>query len=147
MKVFTDWAECLRDEGRLTLQIPQFAISDGDTNGAEYVEAPDEWFFLLKGAGTGSRVAVGKEQGFLYITPAGYAANKARILDAWVAGATKQPRGYGTNAAAFDHHARRFYAEVERRTEHAATLASTSANRALALRAAATYFPQHTEAE
>jgi len=109
MKVFIDWASLLREEGRLTLQVPQFYLGCSDE---WFVEAPDEWFFEIKCEGISSRLAVGREQGFTYISPKGYADNREAIIKAWMS--ICHERGFVRDEATFDAHAAEFYAEVER---------------------------------
>ena len=81
MKMWKNWRSTLREEGYLTLQVPQFArITLNHAPNIELVDVPDEWFWSIKD----DRPAVGKERGFLHISPAGYAANKESIAQAYL---------------------------------------------------------------
>lgn len=87
MKVTHDWCECLRDEAKLSLQVPTISISF-NPQGAPFahgventVDIDPSWVCEVKVDG---KPAVGREEGFLRISRIGYEANKDRILDAYV---------------------------------------------------------------
>jgi hypothetical protein len=79
MKITNKMLYCLLKEGQPTLQIPTISLSIPgypQTTEAETVyEHPDDWFCILKN----ERLAVGKEQGFLFWTRKGFLANKEAI--------------------------------------------------------------------
>jgi len=134
--VFADWISCLRDEARLTLQVPEYALGGAP----QTIDVPSEWLWELKVDGD-HRLAVGREQGFLHISPAGYAANREAIIEAWVKGCAKIDRGYVAEASTFDAFAADFFAEVKGRSLWRASRGSCTPNKAKALTAAlATYF-------
>lgn len=85
MKILKDVITHLAGQCRITLQVPDMAISfQNAPKGVKYDELPDEWFVYLKG--TGQRPAVGKESGFLFLTRAGWEANKDAMQAAFEKG-------------------------------------------------------------
>jgi hypothetical protein len=129
MQVFKDWAACLRDEGRLTLQVPVFWL--GAT--PSLVDVPDDWFYYLKCDGAHMRLAVGRESGFLYISPAGYEANKDAIIGAWLK--TCKQRGHKADPAIFEAHARASFKSIEDRSLRLASRASCTSKKTAAIQA------------
>lgn len=132
MMIFENWAQLLRREGRLTLQVPQFSLSWGGSPRPSHappnlVGVPDEWFcFLNLGV-----PAVGRMEGFLYISRLGYEANRQEILDIYAQAAEMRwsPK-YGefshTNARdRFEQYATEHFETV--RQKHAILLAKTRA--------------------
>lgn len=109
MKILTGAITTLASEGRITLQVPQYAI-DSDQQ-AEYEDCPDEWFVFLKG----SRPAIGRESGFLHLTRAGFESNESAIRNAFVAAvANGHDRGPGCNTwSDFTKHAEEEFARRE----------------------------------
>jgi hypothetical protein len=93
MHIFTDWREALRDESRLTLQVPELSLSfggdDEDDEPEEMEEVPQDWFWYLRE----DIPAVGRQSGFLHISPIGYAANKAALAKAYIDGSHDGQRG------------------------------------------------------
>jgi len=89
-RVMRNWATALREDGRLTLQIPHLHVSLEGMPGVEksdppdLIDIPDQWVCRLQGS---AKPAVGKMDGFLYISRIGYEANKGKILSAVAKGA------------------------------------------------------------
>ncbi len=89
MKIKKSAITTLANEGRITLQIPQLDIIADKSgkmfciNSSESVDAiymPDKWFIHLKSS---KQPAFGKEKGFLFLTEAGWKANKKDIKKAF----------------------------------------------------------------
>lgn len=84
MRLFTGYLEHLRSRGKYSLQVGEVAL--GSPVPAT-VEAPDEWFERLKVCsglrrGTaGQRRPFGREQGFLFLSRAGYEANREQLRE------------------------------------------------------------------
>jgi len=57
----------LAQQGRITLQCPQYSLGP-DT----YVDYPDEYFIDTKMQGRKHRIAVGREEGFTFLSRLGY---------------------------------------------------------------------------
>jgi hypothetical protein len=142
MKVFTDFYVSLRNAGYLTLQVPDTAICFGGP-GPQMIEAPDEWFEYLKAAPgkpgpdglSPMRRVVGRERGFLFLSRAGFEANKQPIRQVWeqalAEGRTNRGRGdvswEGFQAFAAEH-----FDLVDRATKaHAQKLADKAARAAI----------------
>jgi len=128
MKILKGSITTLMSEGYMTLQVPTIALSlDGIK--AEMAEAPDDWFMFV----TRERLAVGREQGFLHLSPKGYRANLDAIKAAWEAcpldrrrsGRYTSGREWDGNAkgwqvvswAAFQAEAEMFFAVIQKGTE------------------------------
>jgi len=102
MRIPTSSITTLAGEGRITLQVPACWIGTAP----ELTDYPDEWFCQLRGA----RVpAVGRETGFLFLTRAGFEANKAAIRAAFEAANTRRS---GEGWAAFEAHAAQHFANI-----------------------------------
>jgi len=102
MRILKGSITTLMGEGYMTLQVPTIALSlDGIK--AEMVEAPDEWFMFV----TRERLAVGREQGFLWLSPKGYRANLDALKAAWEACPTGRRRsGRYTSGREWDGNAK-----------------------------------------
>lgn len=74
MKIIKDSIICLAKKGRATLQVPDIVIGVAP----ELVDCPDEWFVKLT-----NRNGIPSVQGFLFLTQAGYEANKKDLLCAY----------------------------------------------------------------
>ena len=80
--MFSGYLEHLRSRGKHSLQVGEVALGEPlpDT-----VEAPDEWFERLKVCSglrrgdAGMRRPFWREQGFLFLSRAGFAANRPRL--------------------------------------------------------------------
>lgn len=102
-RIFKDAITSLASRGHMDIQVPDVALAgnaafhpDDQDDLAELVDGeptelvPAEWFVELKG----DAPVVGREVGFLHLTRAGWAANKAAIKQAFLAAEFK--RGDGT---------------------------------------------------
>lgn len=85
--------------GRLTLQVPEYSLDISPAAGtftvtddigpakgslpADCEDVPADWFILLT---ADPRPIVGREQGYIYLSTKGYAANKERLEDAYIIG-------------------------------------------------------------
>lgn len=97
------------ESGRKTLQIPDYNIGEP---AEPYAEFPDEWFCRLR-----DRVpAVGRQSGFLWLTRAGYEANRELLLVAYETSTTG--RGDGRRET-FEAAAQAHFAKVERYRDRA----------------------------
>lgn len=99
----------LASRGHLTLQVPECAICKPGTN-VEMEEAPDEWFCVLK---HNCVPASGKESGFLYLTRAGYEANKDALRTAFES-AIEEDWDKDWNWPAFEKMAEAHFQKVEK---------------------------------
>lgn len=95
--------------GSKTLQIPDLCIGDDPE---PTVDMPDEWFCYLRDGVP----AVGRQTGFLWLTRAGYAANRELLLAAYETSTTG--RGDGRRET-FEAAAQAHFADVERRRDRA----------------------------
>jgi len=90
MKISKEHMFTLMHEGYITLQIPNLVISfDNNYSDPNAKDVPDEWFSILRSSG--NRPVIGKEQGFLYFSKAGWKANKKEIKEAFLS--SPNPRG------------------------------------------------------
>ena len=97
------------EAGRKTLQIPDYEIGEPQE---PRVEMPDEWFCRLR-----NRIpAVGRQTGFLWLTRAGYAANRELLLSAYENSTTG--RGDGRRET-FEQAALAHFADTELRRDRA----------------------------
>ena len=124
MKINPEILTALRDEGYATLQAPEYSIgrdsngdvgviSDINSDEPTSIEVPDDWFMRIKS----ERLAVGKEKGFLFISPKGYEANKADLLEAFEMGVATTGRNDDMSRDDFDRYAQDFFAKVKAKTE------------------------------
>ena len=88
--------------GYLGVQVAEIAYGDD----VEYVEAPDEWFIRLKDR----RPAVGREDGFLFLTRIGWEANKEQMRQAFETAQFK--RGTWED---FEKHVEDFFTDSKKR--------------------------------
>lgn len=82
MKILKDAVTSLAREGRPTLQIPQHDIwfsKEPPPDKDRFEEIPNEWVITLR---NGTPI-VGKEEGYLFLTRAGWEANKDKIEKAF----------------------------------------------------------------
>ena len=80
MKIIKNSITSLAGRGYISLQIPMYAIaSEEEINTVRNEEVPDEWITKIKNYCP----VVGKEQGFQYLTKAGWKANKDKIKEAY----------------------------------------------------------------
>jgi hypothetical protein len=101
MRIPTDSITVLAGQGRITLQVPEGWVGTAP----DLTDYPDEWFCRLRNA----RVpAVGRESGFLFLTRAGFEANKPVIRAAFEAA----PPRSGADWAAFEAHAARHFENI-----------------------------------
>lgn len=105
MKILKGALFAMASKGRLTLQVPSYS----GTGAPETEEIPDDWVVLLTGSGMAP--AVGREGGLLFMTRAGYAANKDRLRKVFEAG---PDRTDGVGWKAFEVKAERHFANVDK---------------------------------
>jgi hypothetical protein len=140
--VFDGWLGHLRSEGRMTLQVPELALPRPFTTplmargNPQTVDVPEGWVWRLKVDRKGERIAVGRELGFLGISPAGYASNRDEIVAAWQAGCARIDRGFDAKPETFDRFAERHFAAVKATSLWVAGRKSCPTYRADALRSA-----------
>ena len=134
--VFDGWLGHLRSEGRMTLQVPEFVLGGNP----QTVDVPADWVWYLKVDRKGERIAVGRELGFLGISPAGYAANRDEIIAAWQAGCARIDRGFDAKPETFDDFAVQHFAAVKATSLWVAGRESCPMHRADALRSAVSRF-------
>ncbi len=108
MKILKDAITSLASEGRMTLQIPQVDLNPRGFE-SSIKEVPDEWVVALK---DGSYPAVGREQGYLYLTRAGWFANRDDIKDAFEGARFSR----GNTWEDFEEYARKHFQKVEHNT-------------------------------
>lgn len=106
MKIIKDSITALASEGRMTLQIPQYNFGANNTIEAE---VPDEWFVTLRNA---SYPAVGREQGFLFLTQAGWFANQDKLKEAF----ENAKFSRGNTWEDFEEYAIKHFQRIERNT-------------------------------
>jgi len=106
MKILKDSITSLASEGRITLQIPQYDLGSSD---AIEEEVPDEWVVTLR---NGLYPAVGREQGYLFLTRAGWFANQDKIKDAFEDAKFHR----GNTWEDFEAHAKKHFQKVEHNT-------------------------------
>jgi len=98
--------------GRITLQVPEWSLFT-DPKAAQDAEPtenhPDEFFMEMKRAGAALRPAVGREEGYIYLTRKGWEFFKADIEKAFKSVAN--PRG---TWAEFEGYAAAHFEEAER---------------------------------
>lgn len=111
MRILRGGITAYASEGKITLQVPVSAIFNPNP---EYEDCPDEWFWKLKNG----RLAHGAERAFfLFLSPAGYEANKENLRRSLEAAIEKVSVIPSTSAwEAFEKHAEKFFAEVEKST-------------------------------
>jgi hypothetical protein len=109
MNIFEGSITQLASEGYLTLQVPHCVVGEPTP---DTVEVPDEWLCELK-----SDVPVtGRQEGFLFLTRAGYEANKDAIKKAFEkACANGKDRTDGEGWAAFEKRAEEHFKHIEER--------------------------------
>lgn len=100
MKIIKGAIAALAEEGYLTLQVPDLAVGECD-----FEELPDEWFCRWN---YGKGPAIGRESGMLYLTRAGYEANKQELKAAF----SGDHRGYTWKD--FESHVELHFAETQR---------------------------------
>lgn len=114
MEILKGAITALVSEGRLTLQVPAYCIG----NDPECEIVPDSWFCFLQSNGT---PCVGKQSGFLYLTKAGYEANKEDIKVAFEAAIARGlDRTNGVGWPAFEQYVTEHFAKVEKQRKHQA---------------------------
>lgn len=101
MRVIKAAILAMAQQGYLSLQVPDCAIRFGGGS-TEYEELPDGWFCRISGRDP----KVGRESGYLYLTRAGYIANKEALQAAF-----STARGH--TWADFVEYAAKHFAEVE----------------------------------
>ncbi len=106
MKILKDSITSLASEGRMTLQIPQYDFVYSDVI---VEEVPDEWIVNLR---DNLYPAVGKEQGYLFLTRAGWFANQDRIKDAF----ENAEFNRGNTWEDFEEYAKKHFQKVEHNT-------------------------------
>lgn len=120
MKILKRAITSLASEGRITLQIPQYDIViTEDTRaiayGADHMpderieEIPDEWVMVLRGGQR--RPAIGKEQGYFFLSKEGWDANRQKIKEAFLN--AKHQRG---TWADFEDHVEEHFRQVKAAT-------------------------------
>jgi hypothetical protein len=79
MKIQRSTLFCLMREGRITLQIPQYALEIGehDNNDGAFIECEEDWFMLANTED--GRPSIGNESGFTFLTKKGWNALKTEI--------------------------------------------------------------------
>lgn len=92
-------------QGYLSLQVPDIYIGF-DTDLADF---PDDWFCYLKEAFSG-RPAIGKEEGFLYLSRKGYEVNREAMKESF-----SLERGH--DWVAFEAYVAEHFAKIERFVE------------------------------
>jgi len=117
MRIIKDTITMLASQGHVTLQVP-----DGWIGGTPVMEeVPDEWLMRVKVESEAHRPCVGKEQGFLFLTRAGWEANKDRIKAAFDAHNEKVARDYPTHPrktwADFEAHVDKHFDDMRRLIE------------------------------
>lgn len=115
MKILKGVITTLAGEGRMSLQVPQYTVIVHNERAIAYdasqvkpddvIDAPDEWFVYLRN----NSPAVGKESGHLFLTRAGWDANRKEIREAFLN--SEFPRG---TWADFQDHVDMHFAEVKR---------------------------------
>lgn len=115
MKIIKETITMLAASGHITLQVPDAYIGDPEP---EMEEAPDEWFMYVKCEGNAHRPCVGKESGFLYLSRAGWEANKDRIKEVFEAYNEKMRREYPTHKwqtwADFEAHVEKHFDDMRK---------------------------------
>ncbi len=104
MKILKGAITSLAEEGRITLQIPQYDIWIGkdleEVGQSETEEVPDNWIVLLR---SNRSPALGKERGYYFLTEAGWEANKDKIEDAFSKSKFKRGNWFDFEAYAINH--------------------------------------------
>lgn len=117
MRIVKGTITSLAARGDITLQVPDAWI--GSAPAME--EVPDEWFMRVKCEGKGVRPCVGKESGFLYLSRAGWEANKERIKEAFEGYNEKMRREYPTHKwqvwADFEAHVEQHFEDMRKAVE------------------------------
>ena len=112
MRIFKDSITRLASLGYVTLQVPDTAFGSPSI---EMEDVPDEWLCVLTGAG---RHRVGKELGFLYLTKAGWDANKEKIKEKFLkAIETGLDRTESLGWVAFERHVVEHFESLEKRNK------------------------------
>jgi len=125
MKIWDDWITCLRGDGYLTLQVPEICLGGPSIT----IDVPDSWFWYLKAG----RPAVGREQGFLHISPEGFQANKKALAAAYLGSLPNDQQGL-ESAETFYAWADAHYAEVKETALRVAARGSCPSLRAIRIR-------------
>ena len=73
---------CLASEARCTLQVPQYTIGEYPP-GEPMIDAPDDWFDLLRNKGLSKWLVPAKRSGFTFFSRKGYEALKDELCDAF----------------------------------------------------------------
>ena len=108
MKILKDSIVTLASEGRLTLQVPEWDIVNGQCTRIDTEIAPDEWFCRLKYY----KPVVGKQEGFLFLTEKGFEANKDKLK---IAFENSNLRNGGKGKwHLFEEHAKDHFAKVKK---------------------------------
>lgn len=121
--------------GSLTLQVPQYSIAfelrpgwttpravavDPSDEKEDLIDAPDDWFMEIKN----NRLVCGREEGYTYLSPKGYAAMKDEVLAAFKAA--------GQDPERFERYAASLFLEIIEGTRKAEMQMRTKANALLA---------------
>jgi len=110
MMILDNSITTLIGEVRLTLQVPEFDFVLPGAKPSKLVSRPDSWFCYLK---SNNVPCIGKENGYLHLTEAGYSANKSDLKKALLNGiASKGTRGSLKNWNDFENYAISHFAEV-----------------------------------
>lgn len=108
MEIIKGSITSLSSRGYITLQIPHYTIGSPGMK-VETEEIPDNWVVFLHSNKT---PALGKEQGFTYLTRVGWEANKDKIKEAYEN--VKCPRGPWIK---FEEHAEQHFDHVKHATK------------------------------
>lgn len=115
MKILKNAITSLASEGYITLQVPVYDVMIEDGRAIAYtasalkeekvMDAPDEWFISLRN----NSPTVGKEEGFTFLSRAGWKANKDEIKKAFES--NEHPRGTWSD---FEKYAEHHFAKVKK---------------------------------
>lgn len=104
MKILKGAITSLAEEGRISLQIPQYDIWIGknldEVGQSETEEVPDNWIVSLR---TNKSPALGKEHGYYHLTEEGWKANKDKIEEAYLKAKFKRGNWFDFEAYAINH--------------------------------------------
>ena len=111
MKIYEGFIGALRNEGRQTLQVPDIVISfDGSKE--KIIEVPDNWFIRVYG----EFPAVGREEGFLYLSKIGFEATKKELKKEYFSGFARRSgrKPIEQDWKDFEDYAENFFAELKK---------------------------------
>jgi len=109
MKLPRDSITQLTREGHCTLQVPDsvYLLPGDDGSKLDLVDYPDDWFTMIK---SGDEPAIGREEGFTYLSRKGYEANKAELKAAIESAVDKRQVTWEK----FEKYAEKHFAGVEK---------------------------------